>query len=190
MKKYILFIYMLLILCLTGTTKAQNSLQKIESVNFSQVTIDDNFWRPRINTVSKVTIPVMIDKTEVQTPRIRNFEKVAAKKGEKHEGIFFDDSDVYKALEAIAYSLKNNPDPVLEKKADEWIDKIAAAQLPDGYLYTFYSLGDLSQRWTDMNMHEAYCAGHFIEAAVAYYNTSGEMWFPTVLAWLRMNGWM
>ena len=110
----------------------------MESVNFSQVAIEDNFWKPRILTVSTVTIPVCINQTEVKTARIRNFEKVAAKKGEKHEGIYYDDSDVYKALEAIAYSLKNHPDAVLEKKADEWVDKISAAQLPDGYFLLSY----------------------------------------------------
>lgn len=146
----------------------------MEAVNFSKVEIEDNFWKPRITTVSKVTIPVCIAQTEVRTPRIRNYEKVAAKKGEKHEGIYFDDSDVYKALEAIAYSLKNNPDPALEKKADEWIDKIAAAQLPDGYLNTYFTLEGLDKRWTDMHLHEDYCAGHLIEAAVAYFNTTGK----------------
>lgn len=154
--------------------KAQNAIQKMEPVNFSQVEIQDNFWKPVMNKVSSVTIPVCIDQTEVKTPRIRNFEKVAAKKGEKHEGIYFDDSDVYKALESIAYSLKNQPDAALEKKADEWIDKIAAAQQPDGYLNTYFTLSGLENRWTDMEKHEDYCAGHLIEAAVAYYNTTGK----------------
>ncbi len=98
---------------------ANTSFPKIEAVSFSQVKITDNFWKPRIDKVSRVTIPVCIDQTEVKTSRIRNFEKVARNKGEKHEGIYYDDSDVYKALEAIAYSLKNNPDPALSKKAEE-----------------------------------------------------------------------
>ena len=163
-----------LILFLISNLSAQPALQKMESVNFSQVAIEDNFWKPRILTVSMVTIPVCINQTEVKTARIRNFEKVAAKKGEKHEGIYYDDSDVYKALEAIAYSLKNHPDAVLEKKADEWVDKISAAQLPDGYLNTYYTLGDIQKRWTNMDYHEDYCAGHLIEAAVAYFNTTGK----------------
>ena len=159
---------------------AQDVLQKMEPVNFSQVEIQDNFWKPIINKVSTVTIPVCIDQTEVKTPRIRNFEKVSAGKGEKHEGIYFDDSDVYKALEAIAYSLKNRPDAALEKKADEWIDKIAAAQQPDGYLNTYYTLSGLQNRWTDMEKHEDYCAGHLIEAAIAYYNATGKRKFLDV----------
>ena len=70
--------------------------------------------------------------------------------------------------------LKNHPDAGLEKKADEWIAKIAAAQLPDGYLNTYYTLEGLQDRWTNMDYHEDYCAGHLIEAAVAYYNTTGK----------------
>ena len=167
-------IFYVLFSCAISISYAQTAVQKIEPVNFSQVEIEDSFWKPRIYTVSTVTIPVCIDQTEVKTARIRNFEKVAAKKGEVHEGIYYDDSDVYKALEAMAYSLKNYPDPTLEKKADEWIDKIAAAQLPDGYLNTYYTLTGIGNRWTNMDYHEDYCAGHLIEAAVAYFNTTGK----------------
>jgi DUF1680 family protein len=162
------------VLPLSPALLAQPATQKMEPVSFSQVIINDGFWKPRIEKVSKVTIPVCIEQTEVKTPRIRNFEKVARKAGQKHEGIYYDDSDVYKALEAMAYSLKNHPDAALEKKADQWIDKIAAAQEPDGYLNTYYSLMGLDKRWTDMEKHEDYCAGHLIEAAVAYYNTTGK----------------
>lgn len=153
---------------------AQQNLRTSEPVSFSKVNITDNFWKPKMQKVATATLDACIYQTEIKTPRIRNFEKVANKKGEKHEGIYYDDSDVYKALEAIAYSLKNNPNPALEKKADEWIDKIVAAQLPDGYINTYYTLGDLSKRWTDMEKHEDYNAGHLIEAAVAYYNTTGK----------------
>jgi hypothetical protein len=164
--------YVLLSLALN--IHAQTVFPQIEAVSYSKVQITDAFWKPKIETVARVTIPVCIEQTEIKTPRIDNFEKVARKKGEKHEGIYYDDSDVYKALEAIAYSLKNHPDAGLEKKADEWIDKIAAAQEPDGYLNTYYSLMGLDKRWTDMEKHEDYCAGHLIEAAVAYYNTTGK----------------
>ena len=154
--------------------QAQSAFPQIEAISYSRVQITDAFWSPKIDKVASVTIPVCIEQTENKTPRIDNFEKVARKKGEKHQGIYYDDSDVYKALEAIAYSLKNHPDASLEKKADEWIDKIAAAQEPDGYLNTYYSLMGLDKRWTDMEKHEDYCAGHLIEAAVAYYNTTGK----------------
>ncbi len=149
-------------------------LQVLSPIGFSEVNITDAFWKPKMEKVATTTLQTCILQTEVKTPRIANFEKVARKQGEKHEGIYYDDSDVYKALEAIAYSLKTHPNPTLEKKADEWINKIAAAQLSDGYLNTYYTLNELENRWTDMEKHEDYCAGHLIEAAVAYYNTTGK----------------
>jgi uncharacterized protein len=138
------------------------------------VNITDEFWKPKIDKVATKTLAACIYQTEVATPRIKNFEKVARGKGEPHEGIFYDDSDVFKALEAMAYSLKTHPSAEMEKKCDEWIDKIAAAQQPDGYLNTWYTLKDLQDRYTDMSMHEDYNAGHMIEAGVAYFNATGK----------------
>ncbi len=171
MKKIVIALAALLLAC-AGFSQAP--LQQFEFVNFSQVNITDAFWKPKIDKVATKTMPACIYQTEIATPRIRNFEKVARKKGEKFEGIYYDDSDVYKALEAMAYALKTHPVPGLEKKADEWIDKIAAAQLPDGYLDTYFTLTDLSKRWTQISYHEDYNAGHLIEAAVAYYNVTGK----------------
>lgn len=168
--------WLLLILCLCwgcGKATKEAPMKVIEPVYFSHVKITDSFWQPRLKKHVAVTLPVCIDQIENQTGRIRNFEN-AAKKSGKHSGIFFDDSDVYKALEGIAYSLINNPDPELEKKADEWIDKMAAAQQPDGYINTFYTLTDPNKRWTNMDKHEMYCAGHMMEAAVAYYQATGK----------------
>jgi DUF1680 family protein len=80
----------------------------------------------------------------------------------------------------MAYSLKNHPDATMEAKADEWIEMIAAAQQPDGYLNTFYTLNEPQNRYTDMSMHEDYNAGHMIEAAVAYFNATGKRKFLDV----------
>jgi len=153
---------------------SQTALQKIEPVSFSEVNITDRFWKPKIDKVATTTLSACIYQTEVATPRIHNFEKVARNQGEEHEGIFYDDSDVFKALEAMAYSLKTHPSVDMEKKCDEWIEKIAAAQQPDGYLNTWYTLKGLQDRYTDMSMHEDYNAGHMIEAGVAYYNATGK----------------
>jgi DUF1680 family protein len=158
----------------------QTSMLKFEPVSFSKVNITDNFWKPKMTLVATKTLNACIYQTETATPRIKNFINVAKNDGQKHQGIFFDDSDVYKAMEAMAYSLKNNPNPELEKKADEWIDIIAAAQQPDGYLNTYFTLEKNQKRWSDMDKHEDYCAGHMIEAAIAYYNTTGKRKFLDV----------
>lgn len=167
-------IFLLLAFIVSVRVFSQSPLQKFEFVNFSQVNITDNFWKPKIDKVATVTLKACIYQTEVKTPRIENFKKVARNKGEKFEGLYYDDSDVYKALEAMAYSLKTHPDSALEAKADEWIDIVAAAQLPDGYLDTYFTLKDISQRWTNIEAHEDYNAGHLMEAAVAYYNVTGK----------------
>ena len=156
--------------CISDKTVAQKA---ITPVDFSQVKIEDSFWAPRLDLHKTATIPVCIDQIEVQTGRIRNFEKVAAGEGE-HEGYFFDDSDVYKALEGLAYSLIQHPDPELEAKCDEWIAKFAAAQQEDGYLNTYFTLVRPQDRWTDMDKHELYCLGHMTEAAIAYYKATGK----------------
>ncbi|MBQ0126840.1 MAG: glycoside hydrolase family 127 protein [Bacteroidales bacterium] len=153
--------------------KDASTMKKINPVQFSEVKITDDFWAPRLKNHKDVTLAVCIDQIENQTGRIRNFENAALKQGE-HSGIYFDDSDVYKALEGMAYSLQNNPDPVLEAKCDEWIAKFAAAQEEDGYINTYYTLTGLDKRWTVMDKHEMYCAGHMIEAGVAYYNVTGK----------------
>jgi len=77
----------LLLSSLAWNIQAQTTFPQIEAVSYSKVEITDTFWKPRIETVASVTIPVCIKQTEINTPRIHNFEKVARKKGEKHEGI-------------------------------------------------------------------------------------------------------
>lgn len=176
MKQYLLLAASAFLLQGCQTSKEdikEQPLKMIEQIDFSHVKINDNFWSPRLSKHVSATLPVCIEQIENQTGRIRNFENAAKGEGE-HSGIFFDDSDVYKALEGMAYSLINNPDPELEKKADEWIDKFAAAQQPDGYINTFYTLTGLDKRWTNMDKHEMYCAGHMIEAGVAYYQATGK----------------
>jgi DUF1680 family protein len=123
--------------------------------------------------LQRKSLQACIYQTEIATPRIQNFINAAHHTG-IFKGIYYDDSDVYKALEAMAYSLKNHPDTAIENTADRWIGYVAAAQMPDGYLDTYYQLGDISKRWTELEKHEDYNAGHLIEAAVAYYSATGK----------------
>jgi len=87
----------------------------------------------------------------------------------------FYDSDVAKWIEAAAYTLATHPDPELEAQVDGIIERIARAQQPDGYLNTYFTLVEPDKRWTNLrDMHELYCAGHLIEAAVAYAQATGK----------------
>ena len=94
---------------------------------------------------------------------------------ERFYGFLFQDSDFFKWVEAVAYSLQQCPDPELEKTADEAIDIVCRAQQIDGYLDTFYIINDISKRFTNLkDNHELYCFGHLTEGAVAYYEATGK----------------
>lgn len=90
-------------------------------------------------------------------------------------GFVFQDSDLYKWIEAVAYSLMNCPDPELEKTADDAIELVCRAQQENGYLDTYYIINGMSHIFTNLkDHHELYCMGHLIEAAVAYYEATGK----------------
>jgi DUF1680 family protein len=149
---------------------ADPSAPQLTAVPFTKVKVEDAFWAPRITLNRERIVPHDLKFCET-TGRINNFAKAAGTMPGKFQGIFFDDSDVYKVIEGAAYSLAQQRDSALEQALDSVIDKIAAAQLPDGYLYTYYTVNKtLDQRWTkESEMHETYCAGHLFEATVAYY---------------------
>jgi hypothetical protein len=158
-----------------------------KQVHFKDVKINDEFWLPRLKAHREGTIPAAITQVRDSTARISNFEIAAGIKKGKYNGLVWDDSDVYKVMEGMANSLANNPDQELEKLMDQWIDVFAKAQRPDGYLNTFFILSEEDDglgrnlgRWSDMGRHEMYCAGHLIEAAIAYQKATDKKNFLAV----------
>ena len=90
-------------------------------------------------------------------------------------GFVFQDSDMYKWLEAVSYSLVQHPDPELEKTAAEAVELVCSAQDPDGYLDTFYILKNRRGAFSNLkDHHELYCFGHLTEAAVAWHQATGR----------------
>lgn len=154
---------------------------RIHPVPFDAVSLRDGFWSPRVERVRQVTVPHSFAQCE-STGRIANFEVAAARREGGMRGYFFNDSDVYKLLEGAANLLALERDPELEAQCDRVIDAIAAAQEPDGYLYTSRSILDPrnmppggKERWSDMAFgHELYCAGHLYEAGIAYHRATGK----------------
>jgi len=150
------------------------------AVPFTEVKLGDDFWTPRIRTNREKSLPHNFRWCE-QTGRISNFVKAAGLAKGKFEGIFFNDSDVYKVLEGASYALADRRDSGLEATVDEVIAKIAAAQQPNGYLNTYFTLVAPDKKWTDFAVkHELYCAGHLIEGAVAHYRATGKKTFLNV----------
>lgn len=166
---------------------SSNVSYRYTPVPFTSVTIEDAFWSPRIAINRNVTIPYDFQKCE-ETGRITNFDKAAGWMEGDHEGIFYNDSDVYKIVEGAAYSLNIFPDANLDQYLDDLIAKFAGAQEADGYLYTVRTIAERNHtperltadregltRWSNLRIsHELYNVGHLYEAAVAHYRSTGK----------------
>lgn len=144
------------------------------------VQVKDAFWSSSQNTIIDVTIPymeeVLNDRIEGidRSHAIENFRAAAGESEEAFYGMVFQDSDVYKWIEATAYALMVRPDAALEKRLDNVIALLGRAQQPDGYLNTYFTLKDEPRFSNLLECHELYCAGHLLEAAVACYEALGK----------------
>ena len=147
---------------------------RLRPVPLTAVTLGDSFWSPRLRINREVTLPSQYRQLE-ETGRIYNFRRAAGKADGLFQGLYFNDSDVYKWLEAVAWTLATAAHTALAEMADAVIAEIAAAQEPDGYLNTYFTFEKAAERWTNLrDMHELYCAGHLIQAAVAHHRATGD----------------
>ncbi|MFC6823594.1 glycoside hydrolase family 127 protein [Halopelagius fulvigenes] len=148
--------------------------QTTDEIELSDVEIDDGFWSPWVTRNRDVTIEYQYEQLE-ESGTLENFRRARDGKREGFQGMWFQDSDAYKWLEAASYELAKADDPDLRERVDEVIELVAAAQRDSGYINTYFQLVEPEMKWTNLNiMHELYCAGHLIEAAVAHYEATGE----------------
>lgn len=174
-------------------------------LKLNSITLTDDFWLEKSELVRREMIPYQLsalnDNIEgaEKSYCLENFKKASIivenmKKGVKppkypadrwhydesapknaFHGWVFQDSDVYKWLEAVAYSLVNHPDYDLQRKADKCVDLICSAQLENGYLDTLYIINNQDEIFTNLkDYHELYCFGHLAQAAIAYYDATGN----------------
>ncbi|URZ14649.1 glycoside hydrolase family 127 protein [Clostridium felsineum] len=165
----------------------------MEDIKLKNIKVTDKFWSRYMKIVKEDMIPfqwkVLNDEANIIIERERNDKNIPAEKSHAvenfkiaaglkkghHYGYVFQDSDVYKWLEAVAYSLTTGEDKKLEKAADEVINLIEMAQEDDGYLDTYFTIDAKERKFKRLlESHELYCAGHFIEASVAYYEATGK----------------
>ena len=165
----------------------------ITQVPFTSVKVDQNsFWGQRIKAAREVTIPLAFSKCESEG-RYSNFVKAANPSDEydvsKFMGFSFDDTDVYKTIEGASYVLQTYPDKKLEAYIDSVLDIVAAAQEPDGYLYTARTINPKkphgwsgTKRWEKVEdlSHEFYNLGHMVDAACAHYQATGSTKFLNI----------
>lgn len=183
------------LLAATLATTVQVQAQKpshgypIDPVPFTSVKVTDSFWGQRLKASREVTIPLAFGKCE-ETGRYDNFVKAAHPSDTiKVGGLAFDDTDVYKTIEGASYGLQTYPDKKLEKYIDSVLVIVAAAQEPDGYLYTSRTMNPKhphewagSKRWEKVEdlSHEFYNLGHMVEGAIAHYQATGKKNFLNI----------
>lgn len=163
--------------------KSQNHGYPINPTPFTSVKLADGFWGERLKACRLTTIPLAFNKCE-ETGRYRNFENATHPSDTIHVGGFsFDDTDVYKTIEGASYILQTYPDKKLENYIDSVLTIVAAAQEPDGYLYTSRTMNPKhphewagSKRWETVEIlsHEFYNLGHMVEGAIAHYQATGK----------------
>ena len=155
----------------------------IAPVPFTSVKVTDSFWGQRLKASREVTIPLAFSKCE-ETGRYQNFVRAAHPCDTiKVGGFSFDDTDVYKTIEGASYLLQTYPDKKLEQYIDSVLVLVAAAQEPDGYLYTSRTMNPRhphawagNKRWEKVEelSHEFYNLGHMVEGAIAHYQATGK----------------
>ena len=177
---------LLAVIAVTGFAqdkKQQSHGYPIDPVPFTSVKVTDAFWGQRLQASRETTIPLAFSKCE-ETGRYENFVKAANPSDEYVVGgLAFDDTDVYKTIEGASYLLQTYPDPKLEAYIDSVLVIVAAAQEPDGYLYTSRTMNPKhphewagTERWElveDLS-HEFYNLGHMVEGAIAHYQATGK----------------
>ncbi|WP_309085605.1 beta-L-arabinofuranosidase domain-containing protein [Chelativorans sp.] len=139
------------------------------------------FWGDRQEAVCDSTAETLLDRC-VEAGMLDQIDVRKPSPGiviPRHSGLvstqMFWDSDLGKSIETIAYSLYRKPNPKLEARVDEIVDMYERLQAPDGYLNSWFQRIEPGRRWTNLrDTHELYCAGHLMEAAVAYYQATGK----------------
>jgi DUF1680 family protein len=150
-----------------------NRTYPINRVLAEKVNVTDAFWSPRIKVNRTDTVDHILEQFN-KTGRLDNFRKAAGQMDGKYVGYHFNDSDVYKGIEALSYMVANAPDEKIESILDELVNVVIAAQEPDGYIHPFITLSNPKSRWRNPQRHELYSLGHFLEAGVAHYQCTGK----------------
>ena len=149
-------------------------LRGLEEVRHAQVELRGGFWGPRLKTQHDVTVPHALNSLE-KDGHVTNFDKAAGKFDGPLKGHHAFDSDLHKALEGAVYSLQHFDDPQLRQRVDGILNRILAAQQPDGFLISYFIVQGLDKKWDDLRLeHQMYNAGHFFEMAVAHAQLTGD----------------
>lgn len=147
-------------------------MKKYQAVPFAQIDVDGGFWAYRQRLNREVTTDAVMRRFQ-DTGRFDAF-RMDWREGMPNKPHIFWDSDIAKWMEGVAYLLEKGSADEYEKVVEETIDRIEAGQGADGYFNIFFTNIEPTKRFSNRDWHELYCAGHLIEAAVAYHESTGR----------------
>ncbi len=164
-------------------------MRQYSPVHFNQVRVEGSFWRERLDTVLKRTIPSQYRQLQInhilESLDVRQPPPPLTIPRNRHNFTtqIFWDSDIGKWIEAASYALFHGRDATIEAAIDDITDRLARAQLADGYLNLWYIGREVDRRWTNLrDNHELYCAGHMLEGAIAYFMATGKRRLLDIMA--------
>jgi DUF1680 family protein len=156
----------------TPATPVVPATGRLRPLGLDEVRITDGFWARRQEVNGSATLEHIGHRLESEG-WIGNFDRAArGTLPEGRRGREFSDSEIYKYLEALAWEIGRTGDERLEARFRSLVDRVAAAQDPDGYLNTQFGRPGQEARWSHLQWgHELYCLGHLFQAAVARERT-------------------
>ncbi|MEX2242359.1 MAG: beta-L-arabinofuranosidase domain-containing protein [Fimbriimonadaceae bacterium] len=147
---------------------------RLTTLRLSEIRFRDAFWAAWQGSMADSGLPHQWRQCE-ETGRLENLRRCGRGESGGFQGLRFNDSDVYKLIEASAYATSVGKGDGVEAAVDAAISVIEGAQMPDGYINSFVQLTCPDMRWKSLNaLHEMYCIGHLIEAGVAHHEATGD----------------
>ena len=176
------YLALLVVTVVAGGSVVGANDYNVTPVPFSDMTLTDSFWAPRLATNRAVTVDHNLREMEKQGS-IGGFRVLAGDKSEKYHGYMWGDSDVYKTIEGACYILKTNPDPVLDKKLENIISQIERAPAANGFIFPYLQITEpdyVQFSRETAGTCESYSMGHLLDAASEYFQMTGRKNFLEV----------
>ncbi len=148
-------------------------MEKIKSVSYKNVDITGGFWYKKQELNRKTVIHEVKNRYE-EVGRFEAFRFLWKEGSEYKKPHYFWDSDVAKWMEAASYIISKNHDEILSQKLEELIGLTEKNQQEDGYFNIYHTVVEPENKFKNRNHHELYCFGHLLEAAVAYFEATGN----------------
>jgi len=139
----------------------------LHDVPISAVTLGDGLWKERFMTNAEVSIPAFF----AQLEKAGALDKL---RGQRNKARGNSDADLAKWLEAASLVLQSQQNRQLHDLMEEVIDDVLLSSRTGGYLHKRYMIRMPAELANLRPAGYLYCLGHWLQAAIAYYQATGD----------------